>query len=286
MTCDTHREQLGLYVDGELGADEIADVEGHLAYCADCAAELSALRDIARDLGPQDEIAVPETLWSAIDARLSEPAKPAVRFSPASPAAPGRRLRGPLWALAAVVTLAIGLGIIGSSLTGSKVEASAVDFSELLDAVEVDPQAAFQTFIRTYAGRPASSAEAKRYARELNFDIPEVLPSGFKLGEVYLLEFGGSPGIAASYYREDEFLAAIFHQPAKEVSRCTHKNCKCMIGKNGTCKCKHRAGRWKMVNTTDRSTCHCVLSRLDEEKEVPAILRAVAPDSTSVNHNH
>ena len=38
-----------------------------------------------------------------------------------------------------------------------------------------------------------------------------------------------------------------------------------------------KVGDWKLVHLTDPSTCHCVLSRLDEATEIPAIMSAISP---------
>jgi hypothetical protein len=34
---------------------------------------------------------------------------------------------------------------------------------------------------------------------------------------------------------------------------------------------------WRLVHFTDPTTCHCVLSTLDVEKELPAVFAAIAP---------
>lgn len=69
-------ERLSEYLDDGLGARERESVARHLEACASCAgmlAELLAVRERARVLPP---LAAPDSLWSAIEARLSEaPAK-------------------------------------------------------------------------------------------------------------------------------------------------------------------------------------------------------------------
>lgn len=50
MTCDQHRERLDALADGELGAAERAELEAHLAACADCAASFRALKALSSAL--------------------------------------------------------------------------------------------------------------------------------------------------------------------------------------------------------------------------------------------
>ncbi len=51
MNCDTCGERLDEYLAAELPADARAEIEGHLATCAACRAELEACRRIAESLG-------------------------------------------------------------------------------------------------------------------------------------------------------------------------------------------------------------------------------------------
>jgi hypothetical protein len=81
--------------------------------------------------------------------------------------------------------------------------------------------------------------------------------------------------VAAWYERAGEPLVVIFHPPVQTEDFGTHKDYPCVIG-------EHRGqkivvGSWKMVHLTDSTTCHCVLSRLDERAELPAVMNAIAP---------
>ncbi|MCZ6652676.1 MAG: hypothetical protein O7D91_06570, partial [Planctomycetota bacterium] len=38
-------------------------------------------------------------------------------------------------------------------------------------------------------------------------------------------------------------------------------------------------GDWKLVHLTSPTTCHCVLSRLDDATELPAVMQQLAPQS-------
>jgi len=41
MDCSYFRERINLYVDGEMGYMEVAELQAHLSFCPDCAAELA-----------------------------------------------------------------------------------------------------------------------------------------------------------------------------------------------------------------------------------------------------
>jgi anti-sigma factor RsiW len=41
MDCSYFRERINLYIDGEMGYLEVAELQAHLSFCPDCAAELA-----------------------------------------------------------------------------------------------------------------------------------------------------------------------------------------------------------------------------------------------------
>jgi len=46
MDCSYFRERINHYVDGELGYLEVAELQGHLSFCPDCAAELTQTAEV------------------------------------------------------------------------------------------------------------------------------------------------------------------------------------------------------------------------------------------------
>jgi anti-sigma factor RsiW len=46
MDCSYFRSRLNRFVDGELGYLEVAELQGHLSFCPDCAAELAQLSQV------------------------------------------------------------------------------------------------------------------------------------------------------------------------------------------------------------------------------------------------
>jgi hypothetical protein len=281
MSCDTVREHLGAYVDGEVTPALRDQIYSHVADCPGCASELTELHDLAGALSRAEVVAVPPTLWHAIEGRL-----PSARR--------GHRilkLRLPrMVGIAAAVFILVGLGLFSLPWGGNGIpqaQAAAVDFGVLLDGLRFDARAAFDKFVSHYEGRRATVPEARQHGKDLTFDLPESLPGGFRLTAVYTLRFGNKLGVAACYERDDQFLGALFHPPVLQEDFGSHEDRECVVG-------QHRGhavevGEWRLVHVTDPSTCHCVLSTLDESTELPPVLSALAPLSAtagSESHGH
>jgi hypothetical protein len=284
MCCEEIERQLGRYIDNELSAAERDEVEAHLESCSSCLTELAELRELVAGMANAKSMPVPDSLWPSIERRLNKtegaapPSPPVVRF----------RLRTAPWAIAAGLVLAVGLGMFGLSSLDTTAKASTVDFGVLLDALPLDAQKAFRKFLVRYDAKPTTPVAAKRIASHLNFDTPAVLPGGFRLQSVYELRIGGTKGIAAAYDRDGEFLAAVFHPPMKHEKFGSHESYPCVIGEH--CGHKVQVGEWKLVHLTDPTTCHCLLSRLDEQSEIPMVMKAIAPElaetgATDVHHH-
>ena len=46
MDCSYFRSRINHYVDGELGYLEVAELQSHLSFCPDCAAELAQMSEV------------------------------------------------------------------------------------------------------------------------------------------------------------------------------------------------------------------------------------------------
>lgn len=287
MNCQQIKEQLGLYVDGELAVDAKTHVEAHLASCDACSCELRTLQELAGAMSRCEPICVPTGLWTAIENGL--------KASDRTPRYRSMRFRVPrIVGIAAAVLIAV-LGGYALLQRGpdfaTPAQAATVDFGVLLDHLATDPRGAFDRFVSYYHAKPATVAAAKTHAPKLNFDVPETLPGDFRLESVYTLDFGGSPGVAARYSHNGEFLGALFHPPVLKEDFGTHRDYDCIVG-------QHRGhsvevGGWRLVHLTDATTCHCILSRLDPIAELPAVMAAVAPqrapgsdDQAADSHEH
>ncbi len=281
MCCEEYRDRIGRFLDDELASDVRADVSEHLQACAACRLELENLQELTSAIPNLADAGVPSSLWTSIETSLqTAPDRPSPRTATRFPLHRSRR-----WALAASLVFVVGLGFLGTNLMSRSARASEIDFGVLLDALPLDAQLAFGKFLALYGAETGSALEAKKFAPALDFETPPTLPGGFRLESVYLLQFGNRPGVAASYRRGNDFLATIFHPPVEQENFGTHKDYPCAIGKHRGHKVE--VGSWKMIHLTDPTTCHCVLSQLDEATELPAIMAAVAPlAAAGPPHNH
>ena len=270
MDCKEAGDWLGALMDGACPPDVRGTLDDHLLDCPTCRNELRALRAATAALAEPPDADVPDALWPAIEKRLDAP--------PVNHVGAWLRGRRP-WAIAAGVVLAFGISTVVYERVGgrsSEAAAAPINFSVLLDALPLDAEKAFRKFLILYDARSITSSDARRHAPELSFGIPDDLPGGFRLAGVFALRFGDAPGLAARYERGDEFLAAIFHKPVQCMNQDADRALPCVVGKH--CGRRVSVGDWSMVHVTDPTTCHCVLSRLDEAVELPPILDAVAPD--------
>ncbi len=297
MCCEDYKLQLEYLLDEALSSDAHEKLSDHLKTCPACTAELDYLRELTSRIPDSSEVRVPPGLWDAIERRLDsgtddqagQDSRTAGQVGQdggqtAHPVTGYRFLSPTRWAWAASLVFVAGLGLFSLNFIDSPAKASTINFAVLLDALPLDAQKAFDKFLDLYDARPGSSFEAKEFAASLDFETPPTLPGGFQLESIYLLTFGDRPGVAASYKRGDEFLAAIFHTPVGVEDFGTHKDYPCAIGKHHGHKVE--VGAWKMVHLTDPATCHCVLSQLDEETELPAVMSAVAPRIQTRPHDH
>ncbi len=271
MTCEQAREQLGAYLDGELSADAQQGVAAHLVSCEACREELKELRLLVSELASAGPVTVPGALWPATEQRLGDELGPLRRPR-------GRWMQGHPFAVAAGIVLVVGLGTIMFTWPGEGVgsaEAATVNFKIILDMLPLDAEGAFRKFLVLYEAQEFPADQAREYAPHLNFGLPDTLHGGFRLGPVYGLRFGREAGIAAKYTREGEFLVAIFHPTVHKEDHGTHADYPCVIGEH--CGQRVKVGEWSLVHVTVPTTCHCILSRLDEETELPPVLSALAP---------
>ena len=78
MDCSYFRARLNQFVDGELGYLEVAELQGHLSFCPDCAAELAQLSEVRGAMAAwgETELAAPPGFAERVAAVTALEAKP------------------------------------------------------------------------------------------------------------------------------------------------------------------------------------------------------------------
>lgn len=100
------REQLSALLDGELGPAEQAELQAHVAACAECAAELEELALVGQAARELDE-PPPEGYFDELPGRVRQRLR-AARPAAAAPPASRRRL-APAWSWAAAAAVLVGV---------------------------------------------------------------------------------------------------------------------------------------------------------------------------------
>lgn len=274
MDCQAAREKIGPYLDGELPAEQQRALRLHLDGCAGCAAEFEQLRKVVERLaeaaGPST-VEAPRELWDRIEQRMDRPlaGRATARVI---------RLFRPAAALAASVAILVGVGTfltLWLSSGATTAQATEIDYSALLDGVTGDVDLAFRRFVERYGGQPVDPSEAQAAGPALSFAVPPELPGGYRLEQVHRLRFGSATGIAVCYRRGQQPLLVFFHPPPDKMHLGVHTASPCRVGQWRASQVE--VGRWRLVHFTDPTTCHCVLSTLDLQSELPAVLAALAP---------
>ncbi len=276
MTCKDALEKIGPLLDSELDAPARAELEQHLASCTECDTACESLRGITSALsdGP-DRVTVPrDEIWRKIEQHLDTDSPATVRPIGSRPV----RLFSlrPL-ASAAVVLAAIGLGwLFVSAPWSSAAYAGQIDFRPLLEQADGDIKAGIDALIDVHGGRAITRPEAADLMR-IRIDSPANLPPGLSLQSLYLLNLGGDHrALGFHYHGPQGHLLLLQCPPDVEQNLAGHECLPCRIGTNEG----HvaRIGSLRLAHFGSDNVCVCVVSTLDEMKELPAALNAVKID--------
>jgi anti-sigma factor RsiW len=102
-----YRESIQELIDGTIGAIRRAELERHLAECAECRSFLADMEAIRQTAGALDPLEPPDGVWLQIAGRLRQEG----RVQP-PPARPQRSPRYAMLAIAATLVLAVGGSIV------------------------------------------------------------------------------------------------------------------------------------------------------------------------------
>lgn len=189
MNCSEVQERLSAYFDGELADDEQTAVAAHLEGCSACGKQLAVFGRLSKMSAALTDPQSPPALWNDLEAKLDndEEHKP----MSATLAPPSRAPRFPmrLFAVAASLLVAVGLGVVGYKtwFPADEHDHLAINFEHYLDEFDKNPQKAQQVLLTKYDGRPTTVQKA---AATLPYEpaIARGLPSGCSFEDVYLLD--------------------------------------------------------------------------------------------------
>jgi hypothetical protein len=278
MNCETARQQFGAYADGELPPGHAAEIEQHIDRCTACAAEFRELREMLGRFADTAVVKAPAELWSLVERRLDG-------------APPGREAhRLMFWSrrlivAAASIAILVGGGVLAGLwfASGTHVaQADEVNFALLLDGLAADVDGAFARFLKFHRAEPIDAEAAASAAPGLRFAIPSELPGGFQLRQAYRFQLGSEVGLAAAYHRGREPMLVFFHRPTNKEHHGIRTETSCVV--EGHEVHTVEVGLWRLAHFTDPTTCHCVLSTLNVETELPAVFAAVAPEFKAAEH--
>ena len=217
MTCETVQERLTARLQGELGLEELAELEAHLAACAACDAEAAALAELWHDLGDTGEAVPSGRLRARLDALIAAelaagqeraaaplafPEATVARREPASGGStPGVRGAGLLdrrfLALAAMLLVGLGLGYL---LFGRNVDDVATLRREVGDLHTMVALSLLEK------GSVSERLQGVAYSREVAVDRD----FGVARGKSLAGEGSGGSGAGAPGARNEPVVAALF----------------------------------------------------------------------------
>ena len=203
-------EQLSAFFDGALSPDEAAQVEGHVADCADCRKRLAALDRMRRAVQLLPDSPVAEAMWDRIEDTLPRKARLTSLYT----------WRMQQWAVAAVLLIAIAAGallVVTTSETGPEADyreaADTYGFDYGLYLAALREPARMEQFDATYNRQEVSLQEALAAARvPADKDLLADIPEGVDLKAVYVLTSAATRSMQVTY-RHDRAEIAVFRQP-------------------------------------------------------------------------
>lgn len=168
MDCCGIQDQLSAYVDGELSKSDLIDVELHLSSCAECRAELAALKMLVRATVKLEEVDPPSSLRSRIAAATTQRRKVDRWAAVVQRVVSVRRIAwaGAIAGAAAAAVLFIGLGNVG---VDEPIKQSAAK-SPLVSSVSA-PAATKQAVVEPLAAEPSPVVAVETAPRRVQRSI-------------------------------------------------------------------------------------------------------------------
>lgn len=78
MKCEKYSAQISSYIDNELSARDLTDLENHITGCASCQAEVQLLREIIKDINNLQQVKIPDTFHQDLMDKIKSVPNPKV----------------------------------------------------------------------------------------------------------------------------------------------------------------------------------------------------------------
>lgn len=227
----TSPERLAAYFDGVLAPRERTEADRHVAHCADCLARLADMQRVRQVAAALPEPAVPDDLWDRIEGALTEELRPGQEVPGARGPGVQNTLRfgmlttglAALWAVAAVVLVAVTVGVLlavrpfDSTPRGAgaveEETAGAFGFDYGLYLTALTEPAHTQQFDDAYDRQQLSLQEALTATHvPVEPDLLTRLPAGLDLEAVYVLSNASAQSVQVTYRHGDQEIT-VFRQP-------------------------------------------------------------------------
>lgn len=218
MDCSKVQPLLSAYCDGELAADDRTMVAAHVTACAQCSRRLAAFGGLSTMVKGLATPPPPADIWTQIERELDADVQVVARRSLGVWTRSTRRLA----ALAALVVIAVGLGLLATS---NRLGVHPRDhLARYLDQFQEDAEKAQRILIANYGAKAIDLEEA---GRRLGYRpvVAGRLPDGYTLEAVYAVQMPccdfmqyvcrrGSAGMIAIFERGDGHSGCLEGRPA------------------------------------------------------------------------
>lgn len=286
MNCQETTEHLGALLDVELDAATRRDVEAHLEGCAACRRELEDVRALASAMAPGERSGAPHDLWNVIRGRLDQARGAPMGASRLGMAdfASGPRNRASVtrgftrrqWGVfAAAAGLVFMLGVSAFLMRG-EAQAAGIDFRPILEQADGDIEAGIAALIAAHGGRAITLDEAQRLMT-VRIHPPAKLPAEMTLKGMYLLKMGEKHRSLAFHLSGPRGHLLLLQCPAGVRRDYGNQEClPCKLGAGSD----HalRVGALRLMHRDSANVCMCIVSTLDEQSDLPAVLDAIPVD--------
>ena len=226
MNCLQLQELLSPYYDDELSPELYATVAEHLDGCTTCAGRVEEFGRLTALSAQLHEPAPPSHLWPALERQLDATTRPSL----ATLSSIGRRNAGRLAAIAAILVIGVGIGLLAyRTQFNTPHDQRMANMDRYLDQFAQNPDEAGRVLSAHYKTQVVDLQEA---ARLVGYPMVATsrLPQGYSLDTIHVLDMECCICTQATYKRDGSDTLVIFeHGPDEPVCLGNRPmvNCRC-----------------------------------------------------------